>query len=135
MAETIREVASITTAHHQREGAGFVVRRPFPTAGLDWVDPFLLLDEMGPVEYAAGEALGARAVIETHTPMVYQDWTLQPGADVTVALPSNLRGLVYVFEGAALIGNQQTRAGEGQLATLEPGEAVRLGAADVPARL
>ena len=30
------------------EGAGFIVRRPFPTPGLDLVDPFLLLDEMGP---------------------------------------------------------------------------------------
>ena len=54
-----REVVQVTTAHHRREGGGFVVRRPFPTAGLDAVDPFLLLDEMGPVDYAPGEALGA----------------------------------------------------------------------------
>src|SRR5713101_4063341 len=56
---TIRETASIVTAHRQREGAGFVVRRPVPTQGLDTVDPFLLLDEMGPVEYGPGEAVGA----------------------------------------------------------------------------
>jgi hypothetical protein len=54
-----REVATIVTAHRQREGGGFVVRRPFPSAGLRHADPFLLLDEMGPVEYRPGEAVGA----------------------------------------------------------------------------
>ena len=55
----IRTVRELITAHHQREGGGFVVRRPFPTDGLDQVDPFLLLDEMGPVHYGPGEAVGA----------------------------------------------------------------------------
>jgi redox-sensitive bicupin YhaK (pirin superfamily) len=41
------------------EGGGFVVRRPFPVHGLSYVDPFLLIDEMGPVEYAPGKAIGA----------------------------------------------------------------------------
>ena len=54
-----REVVKIVTAHRQREGAGFVVRRPFPTAGFQNADPFLLLDEMGPVDYGPGEAVGA----------------------------------------------------------------------------
>lgn len=54
-----REVHRIVHAVRQREGGGFVVRRPFPTAGLDAIDPFLLLDEMGPVDYAPGEAVGA----------------------------------------------------------------------------
>lgn len=54
-----RPVASVITAHRQLEGGGFPVRRPFPTASLDRVDPFLLLDEMGPVEWAPGEAIGA----------------------------------------------------------------------------
>ena len=54
-----RAVERIVTAHRQREGAGFMVRRPVPTAGLDQVDPFLILDEVGPVTYGPGEALGA----------------------------------------------------------------------------
>jgi quercetin 2,3-dioxygenase len=41
------------------EGGGFVVHRPFPTRMLMDFDPFLLLDEMGPVDYAPGEAVGA----------------------------------------------------------------------------
>src|SRR5205807_362261 len=43
----------------QREGGGFIVRRPFPSEGLRHADPFLLLDEMGPVDYGPGEATGA----------------------------------------------------------------------------
>jgi redox-sensitive bicupin YhaK (pirin superfamily) len=54
-----RPVDSVITAQRQMEGGGFPVRRPFPTATLDRIDPFLLLDEMGPVEWAPGEAIGA----------------------------------------------------------------------------
>lgn len=54
-----RPIARVATAHRQLEGGGFSVRRPFPTAGLDMVDPFLMLDEMGPVNYGPGKAIGA----------------------------------------------------------------------------
>jgi len=56
---TRRPVDRVVTAHHQQEGGGFIVRRPFPTVGADHFDPFLLLDEMGPVTYEPGEAVGA----------------------------------------------------------------------------
>ena len=56
---TTRTVATVIRAHTQREGGGFIVSRPFPTRGLSHLDPFLLLDELGPVHYAPGEALGA----------------------------------------------------------------------------
>ena len=55
----LRNVERVVKAHRQREGAGFIVRRPLPTNGLEHADPFLLLDEMGPVEYGPNEALGA----------------------------------------------------------------------------
>ncbi len=54
-----RPVATVVTARRQLEGEGFVVRRPFPGIGLSLVDPFLLLDHLGAVEYAPGEAKGA----------------------------------------------------------------------------
>ena len=57
--QNIREVNRIVAAHRQREGGGFIVRRPVPSLGIDLVDPFLLIDEMGPAEYGPGEALGA----------------------------------------------------------------------------
>lgn len=56
---SIRSVTGIVPATHTLEGAGFEVARPFPTAALDMLDPYLLLDEMGPTVYAAGEAQGA----------------------------------------------------------------------------
>jgi hypothetical protein len=234
----IREAEHVVTAHHQREGAGFVVRRPLPTQGLELVDPFLLLDEMGPSDYApgeavgapdhphrgfetvtyvlsgefehedsaghhgllrpgdvqwmtagagivhsempsakirreggrvhgfqiwinlparlkltrpryqeipsagipearsadgharvrviAGEALGAKAVIDTHTPLVYQDWSLAERANVEIPLGAEFTALVYVFEGAVEVGSQRRRVADGQLALLGSGDAVRL---------
>src|SRR5947209_930801 len=236
--DTVREPTRIVTAHRQREGAGFIVRRPFPAQGLDVVDPFLLLDEMGPVDYGpgeavgapdhphrgfetitymlqgefehedsaghrgvlrpgdvqwmtagagivhsempsariqekggrvhgfqvwvnlparlkmtqpryqevssaripeartadgrarvkvvAGEALGARAVIDTHTPIVYQDWSLDEGADVTVPLAAEHQVLVYVFQGAAAVGDGGKPVKEGEMALFGAGDAVRL---------
>jgi redox-sensitive bicupin YhaK (pirin superfamily) len=41
------------------EGGGFPVRRSLPTAGLPLVDPFLLLDHIGPVNWPPNEAVGA----------------------------------------------------------------------------
>src|SRR5689334_11616450 len=56
---TARSVQRILPTHRTLEGAGFVVRRPFPAAGLSHVDPFLLLDHLGPFDAAPGEAKGA----------------------------------------------------------------------------
>jgi len=49
----------IVPAQRLTEGAGFVVHRPFPVPGLSYFDPILLIDEMGPVDYKPGEAVGA----------------------------------------------------------------------------
>lgn len=54
-----RSVKGIITSIATREGAGFAVRRPFPTHSLSYVDPFLLLDHMEPVTLAPGAARGA----------------------------------------------------------------------------
>ncbi|HEX2873389.1 MAG TPA: pirin family protein [Polyangiaceae bacterium] len=234
----VREAEKVLSSHRQLEGAGFIVRRPLPAPGLMALDPFLLIDELGPIEYKpgeavgapdhphrgfetvsyvlegevvhedsaghsgtikaggvqwmtagggiihsetpsaatlegggrmhgfqiwvnlparlkmtrpryqelgaeqipsaqsadglakvkiiAGEALGVRAAIDTHTPIVYQDWSLEPGADVTVSLDAAQRVLVYVFSGSAKVGDQAQNVGEGQLAVLGQGDAVRL---------
>jgi redox-sensitive bicupin YhaK (pirin superfamily) len=239
MSRSVRPVIRVVNAHSQTEGGGFVVRRPLPTPGLTVADPFLLLDEMGPVTYApgeaigapdhphrgfetvtyilegemehedsaghrgvlgpgdvqwmtaaagiihsemptkkmreqggrahgfqiwvnlparlkmmqpryqelsaaripraktedgkarvtliAGEALGVRAAIETQTPIVYQDWALDDGGDVTLPLDSAHRALVYVFEGNLLVGDGDGKSlRSGQLGILGDGEAVRL---------
>ena len=247
MSTQVREVDRVVTAHKQREGGGFIVRRPVPSLGVELVDPFLLIDEMGPVDYRpgeavgapdhphrgfetvtyvlegefehedsaghrgalragdvqwmtagagiihaempsarireqggrvhgfqiwvnlparlkltrpryqeiaaatipraetadgkarvrviAGEALGARAVIDTHTPIVYQDWSIDPGADVTVPLPRDHAALAYVFEGAVRVGDGDRTVEDGRMAVLGPGDAVRFRGAAVPGRL
>ncbi|HJQ39251.1 MAG TPA: pirin family protein [Thermoanaerobaculia bacterium] len=56
---TTRSVTRLVHATPQLEGEGMIVTRPFPTARLDHVDPFLLLDRMGPVTHGPGEAKGA----------------------------------------------------------------------------
>ena len=233
-----RKVERVITAHKQLEGGGFVVRRPFPSGGLSLVDPFLLLDEMGPADYGpgeakgapdhphrgfetvtymlagafehedsaghkgaiaagdvqwmtagrgivhsempargirerggrvhgfqlwvnlpardklmapryqevpasgipqavtpdglarvrviAGEALGVRAVIDTRTPIVYQDWTLAPGAHVEQPLAEGHHAFVYVFEGRAQVGSDARELAEGQLGLLGPGASISL---------
>ena len=54
-----RTVAGIVNSIETLEGGGFQVRRPFPKASFSDFDPFLLLDEMGPMDVAPGEAKGA----------------------------------------------------------------------------
>jgi redox-sensitive bicupin YhaK (pirin superfamily) len=249
MTTQAREILRTVTAHRQREGGGFIVRRPVPTAGLELVDPFLLIDELGPIEYApgeaigapdhphrgfetvsyilegqvfhedsaghrgtigpgdvqwmtagagivhsempspalrdrggrvhgfqvwvnlparlkmtrpryqevsaaklptastadgrarvtiiAGEALGARAVIDTHTPIIYQDWTVAAGGDVTVDVPADHNALVYVFRGSVRVGEGDGLVRDGQMAILGAGDTLRLRGADSgePARL
>ena len=54
-----RSVAAVVDSIRTLEGAGFPVRRPFPTAQLMQVDPFLLLDHLGPVRWGPGEGIGA----------------------------------------------------------------------------
>src|SRR5437867_13165476 len=57
--EPTRPVVDVVDAPAFLEGEGFKVRRA--TAGMDLslADPFLMLDHMGAVEYAPGEAKGA----------------------------------------------------------------------------
>ncbi|MFL2972924.1 MAG: pirin family protein [Candidatus Thalassarchaeaceae archaeon] len=53
----MRSVVEIVPTHIVREGGGFEVRRPFRMGRV--MSPFLLIDEMGPVDYGPGEAVGA----------------------------------------------------------------------------
>jgi len=54
-----RKVAGVVNSIETLEGGGFVVHRPFPKPSFSEFDPFLLLDEMGPMSVAPGEAKGA----------------------------------------------------------------------------
>jgi redox-sensitive bicupin YhaK (pirin superfamily) len=83
-------------------------------------------DGRADVRVIAGDALGVRAVIDTRTPIVYQDWKLRPGAVVEQPLAEGHHALVYVFEGSAEIGSDGRSLRDGELGLLGPGTAVRL---------
>lgn len=53
-----RPVWSVTTAPQGYEGEGFPVRRAFAGIDLKQLDPFIMMDQMGEVEYAPGEPKG-----------------------------------------------------------------------------
>ncbi|HSN68537.1 MAG TPA: pirin family protein [Thermoanaerobaculia bacterium] len=55
----VRTAAKIVRSAEGVEGEGFLVHRPFPSRELIQVDPFLLLDEMGPAHLEPHEARGA----------------------------------------------------------------------------
>src|SRR5207253_1188961 len=67
------------------------------------------------VRVIAGEALGARAAIETRTPIVYLHFTLQPGGQVEQPLPLDFNAFAFVIEGAGTFGRDRAPARSGQL--------------------
>jgi redox-sensitive bicupin YhaK (pirin superfamily) len=54
----LRPVRSITTAPRAFEGEGFPVRRAFAGIPVEELDPFIMMDQMGEVDYAPGEPRG-----------------------------------------------------------------------------
>jgi redox-sensitive bicupin YhaK (pirin superfamily) len=222
-----RSVAGIVNSIETLEGGGFLVRRPFPKPAFSEFDPFLLLDEMGPMDVApgeakgapdhphrgfetvtyllsgemehkdsrghagrlrpgdvqwmtagagvvhsempshqfqrsggrlhgfqlwvnlprsekmtkpryqeipreripqatgdnglvtvkviAGEAFGQQAVIETHTPIMYLHYRIEPGGVVNQPVPSGYNAFAYIIDGAGHFGAELERAGDGQM--------------------
>jgi redox-sensitive bicupin YhaK (pirin superfamily) len=234
-----RTVAGVVTSIETLEGGGFLVRRPFPTASFSDFDPFLLLDEMGPMDVGpgqakgapdhphrgfetvtyllsgemehrdssghagrlrpgdvqwmtagagvvhsempspefmrsggrmhgfqlwvnlpqrekmmrpryqeipgaqipqatsadglvtvsviAGEAMGAKAVIETRTPIIYLHYRIAPGGVATQLVPSGFNAFAYVVDGEGLFGAERERGGDGQMVLFAPdGDEVRI---------
>lgn len=244
-----RSVAGVVNSIETLEGGGFLVRRPFPQASFSEFDPFLLLDEMGPMDVApgeakgapdhphrgfetvtyllsgemehkdsrghagrltpgdvqwmtagagvvhsempssefqrqggrmhgfqlwvnlpqrekmtkpryqeipraqipevksedglvtvrviAGEAMGQHAVIETHTPIVYLHYSIEPGGVVTQQVPAEYNAFAYLVDGAGLFGDARERANDGQMVMFaQDGEQIRIeNPADAQTRL
>ena len=234
-----RTVAGFVNSIETLEGGGFLVRRPFPKASFSDFDPFLLLDEMGPMDVApgeakgapdhphrgfetvtymlsgemehkdssgragqlrsgdvqwmtagsgvvhaempsaefirtggrmhgfqlwvnlpqqdkmikpryqeipsakipkpisadglvnvtviAGEAMGEKAVIETHTPIIYLHYRIKPGGLVTQHVPRAFNAFAYVVEGDGLFGTEGERGADGQMVMFaSDGDEVRI---------
>jgi redox-sensitive bicupin YhaK (pirin superfamily) len=68
-------------------------------------------DGLATVKVIAGEALGARAAIDTRTPILYLDYRIAPGGRVAQPVPRDHNVFAWVFEGEGRFGDR--RAGEG----------------------
>jgi redox-sensitive bicupin YhaK (pirin superfamily) len=87
------------------------------------------------VKVIAGELAGATGPVEgIVTAPVYLDISLQPGASLTLDLPTAHHGFVYVFEGeSAQVGGEPLQRSE--LGVLSEGERLQLAGGDKPSRL
>ncbi|MBV9957065.1 MAG: pirin family protein [Acidobacteria bacterium] len=69
-------------------------------------------DGLVKVKVIAGESLGARALIETRTPIIYLHLTLEPGGHVVQPVPREYNAFAYVIDGAGLFGAREAVDGQ-----------------------
>jgi redox-sensitive bicupin YhaK (pirin superfamily) len=72
----------------------------------------------------AGEAMGAKAVIDTVMPIQFIHYKMQAGSNVNHAVASDLNVMVYMFGGSAKINGKLVE--DGQLALLTEGSEIEL---------
>lgn len=83
------------------------------------------------VKVIAGEAFGARAVIDTRTPIFYLHFTLQPGARVSQPAPRDYNVFAYVLSGQAQLGKDAVPGTEAMMLMFDrDGDAVTLSVPD-----
>ena len=70
-------------------------------------------DGKAKVKVIAGEAMGALAVIETRTPIIYLHFMLQPGSRVEQAVPKDYNAFTFVVDGVVQAGVDGEQANEG----------------------
>ncbi|KVE25705.1 pirin [Burkholderia singularis] len=88
------------------------------------------------VKIIAGEAFGARAAIETRTPILYQHFTLGPGAVAEQPIPAGFRVFAYPISGTGLYGPDKTAIdARHMIAYAEDGDTVTFAAGDAPLEL
>src|SRR6201988_2628300 len=84
-------------------------------------------DGLVTVSVIAGEAMGAKAVIETRTPIIYLHYVIKPGGAVTPKMPRAFNAFAYIVEGNGLFGAEGERAGDGQMVMFaQDGDEVRI---------
>jgi quercetin 2,3-dioxygenase len=78
-------------------------------------------DENVKVKVIAGEALGAHAVIDTRTPIMYLHYTLKPGSKIVQPVPKEYNVFAYVINGKGTFGNDNNKvsAERGQMVILK----------------
>src|SRR5262249_4325853 len=77
------------------------------------------------VKVIAGEAMGAHAVIDTHTPIFYLHYTLTGDQRVVQPVAAGYNGLAYVFRGCGQAGGRPVRDGDA-VVFAQDGDAIEL---------
>jgi quercetin 2,3-dioxygenase len=67
------------------------------------------------VRVIAGESLGAKAVIETRTPILYLHVTLQPRATIAQPVPKEYNAFAYILDGSGEFGTARDRGEDRQM--------------------
>src|SRR5262249_52727047 len=67
-------------------------------------------DGLVKVRVIAGDALGAQAVIETITPIMYLHFTIAPNGRVSQPVPRGYNAFAYIVDGEGLFGADGERA-------------------------
>jgi hypothetical protein len=93
---TGRGVVSVTTAPTGYEGEGFPVHRAFAGVPMEMLDPFIHMDQMGEVEYAAGEPKGT----PWHPHRGFETFTYLVDGEFIRLIP--IEGVVAVWKSPAL---------------------------------
>jgi len=84
-------------------------------------------DGLVKVRVIAGESFGKKAVIETHTPIMYLHFTIQPGGRVSQPVPSEYNTFAYVINGEGNFGSEDETATKGQMVMFAAdGEAITI---------
>ena len=84
-------------------------------------------DGLVKVRVIAGESLGKKAVIETHTPIMYLHFTIQPRGRVSQPVPSEYNTFAYVINGEGSFGSEDETATKGQMVMFAAdGEAITI---------
>jgi redox-sensitive bicupin YhaK (pirin superfamily) len=85
------------------------------------------------VKVIAGEALGVKAAIDTRTPILYQHFSLEPGASIVHPVPPGFHVFAYPIAGAGLYGGKRQAAPARQMIVFaDDGDAVALAAGEEP---
>ena len=83
------------------------------------------------VKVIAGESLGARAVINTRTPITYLHFTVQPGFEVAQPIPTSYNAFCYIIGGKGLLGKEGIEAERGKIIKFnKDGKQVTIGSAE-----
>jgi hypothetical protein len=83
-------------------------------------------DGLVAVRVIAGQAYGAKARIDTYTPVTLQDWTMLPGAQARPSPPPEQQMALYLFQGTLAVGPRGQAVDAGELVIFTDGGDIEL---------